>query len=64
MPWPSTLIKCGWNNASDASKRSPANLISRPSGNVYCSTLMSETIVKQGFHLEMHDKKDRLWNMN
>lgn len=32
MPWPSTLIKCGWNRASGASKRSPPTLMTRPSG--------------------------------
>lgn len=32
IPWPSTLIKCGWNRASGASNRSPPTLITRPSG--------------------------------
>ena len=32
MPWPSTFIKCGWNKASGASKRSPPTFMTRPSG--------------------------------
>lgn len=33
IPGASTLIKCGWNNASGAANLSPPTLITRPSGN-------------------------------
>lgn len=49
IPWPSTLMRCGWNSASGASNRSPPTLITRPSGNCGQNVYFQQTTSKNLF---------------